>query len=106
MIYDGVLYFNNSPVVIPNSETVVTKNVKKKSKKIGAKLFDINTSDYKKLTSNKRVETIELFDKLDEKILKKFKENPITAIEEVMGIDLPDDKIEEIIKTVKEKIDK
>lgn len=72
MIYDGVLYFNNSPVVIPNSENVVTKNVKKKSKKIGAKLFDINTSDYKKLTSNKRVETIQLFDKLDEKILKKF----------------------------------
>ena len=72
MIYDGVLYFNNSPVIIPCTETVVTKNVKKKSKKIGAKLFDINTSDYKKLTSNKRVETIQLFDKLDEKILNKF----------------------------------
>lgn len=68
------MYFNNSPVTIPSTETVVTKNVKKKSKKIGAKLFDINTSDYKKLTSNKRVETIQLFDKLDEKILKKFKE--------------------------------
>ena len=68
MIYDGVLYFNNSPVIIPSTETVVTKNVKKKSKKIGAKLFNINTSDYKKLTSNKRVETIQLFDKLDEKI--------------------------------------
>lgn len=44
--------------------------------------------------------------KSDGNFLKKFKENPITAIEEVMGIDLPDDKIEEIIKTVKEKIDK
>lgn len=44
--------------------------------------------------------------KSDENFLKNFKENPITAIEEVMGIDLPDDKIEEIIKTVKEKIDK
>lgn len=44
--------------------------------------------------------------KSDENFLKEFKENPITAIEEVMGIDLPDDKIEEIIKTVKEKIDK
>ena len=74
MIYEGVLYFNNSPVIIPSTETVVTKNVKKKSKKIGAKLFNINTSDYKKLTSNKRVEIIQLFDKLDEKILKKFKE--------------------------------
>lgn len=72
LIYDGVLYFNNSPVTIPSTETVVTKNVKKKSKKIGAKLFDINTSDYKKLTSNKRVEIIQLFDELDEKILNKF----------------------------------
>ena len=72
LIYEGVLYFNNSPVIIPSTETVVTKNVKKKSKKIGAKLFNINTSDYKKLTSNKRVEIIQLFDKLDEKILKKF----------------------------------
>lgn len=44
--------------------------------------------------------------KNDEDFLKKFKDNPITAIEEVMGIDLPDDKIEEIIKTVKEKIEK
>lgn len=44
--------------------------------------------------------------KSDENFLKNFKENPITAIEEVMGIDLPDDKIEEIIKTVKEKIEK
>ena len=44
--------------------------------------------------------------KSDETFLKNFKENPITAIEEVMGIDLPDDKIEEIIKTVKEKIEK
>ena len=32
MIYDGVLYFNNSPVTIPSTETVVTKNVKKKSR--------------------------------------------------------------------------
>ena len=44
--------------------------------------------------------------KSDENFLKNFKENPITAIEEVMGIDLPDDKIEEIINTVKEKIEK
>ena len=44
--------------------------------------------------------------KSDENFLKNFKEKPITAIEEVMGIELPDDKIEEIIKTVKEKIEK
>lgn len=66
------MYFNNSPIVTPSTETVVTKNVKKKSKKIGARIFDINTSDYKKLTTNKKVETVALFDKLDAKILKKY----------------------------------
>ena len=43
----------------------------KKNKKIGAKIVDINTSDYKKLNSNKKVETVALFNKLDNKILKK-----------------------------------
>ena len=33
MIYDGVLYFNNSPVTIPSTETVVTKNDYLKNKK-------------------------------------------------------------------------
>lgn len=35
---------------------------------------------------------------------KKFQENPVKAIEEIAGVDLPDDKINEIIDTVKAKI--
>lgn len=35
---------------------------------------------------------------------EKFQENPVKALEEVMGIDLPDDKINEIITAVKTKI--
>lgn len=35
---------------------------------------------------------------------KKFQSEPIKALEEVIGIDLPDDKINEIIDAVKAKI--
>ena len=42
--------------------------------------------------------------KSDPDFEKKFKENPIKALEEVIGIDLPDDKINEIIDAVKAKI--
>lgn len=42
--------------------------------------------------------------KNDKDFAKKFKEEPIKALEEVIGIDLPDDKINEIIDAVKAKI--
>lgn len=42
--------------------------------------------------------------KSDKDFAKKFKEEPIKALEEVIGIDLPDDKINEIIEAVKAKI--
>lgn len=42
--------------------------------------------------------------KKDEDFAKKFKEEPVKALEEVIGIDLPDDKINEIITVVKKKI--
>lgn len=42
--------------------------------------------------------------KSDTKFAKKFKEEPIKALEEVIGIDLPDEKINEIITAVKAKI--
>lgn len=42
--------------------------------------------------------------KSDPDFSKKFKEEPIKALEEVIGIDLPDDKINEIIDAVKAKI--
>ena len=42
--------------------------------------------------------------KNDPNFAKKFQEEPIKALEDVIGVDLPDDKINEIINTVKAKI--
>ena len=48
----------------------------------------------------------EIVDKIknDKDFASKFKEEPIKALEEVIGIDLPDDKINDIIDAVKAKI--
>ena len=48
----------------------------------------------------------EIVDKIkkDPEFAKKFKDEPIKALEGVIGIDLPDDKINEIITAVKAKI--
>jgi predicted RNA-binding protein with EMAP domain len=48
----------------------------------------------------------EIVDKVknDKDFAKKFKENPIEAVESVIGVDLPDDKINEIVTAVKTKI--
>lgn len=40
----------------------------------------------------------------DDDFKEKFKQEPIKALEDVIGIDLPDDKINEIITAVKAKI--
>lgn len=42
--------------------------------------------------------------KSDKNLLTKFKENPTTAIEGIIGIDLPDDQIEKIVEGVKAKL--
>ena len=42
--------------------------------------------------------------KNDKDFAKKFKEDPAKALEEVSGIDLPEDKINDIITAVKTKI--
>ena len=42
--------------------------------------------------------------KNDKDFASKFKAEPIKAIEDIIGVDLPDDKINEIITAVKAKI--
>lgn len=42
--------------------------------------------------------------KNDKNFAKKFMDDPITAVEGVLGIDLPNDQIEKIIDGVKAKI--
>ena len=39
------------------------------------------------------------------RLLTKFKTDPISVIEELIGIDLPNDQIEQVAKLVKAKID-
>lgn len=43
--------------------------------------------------------------KNDKDFMEKFKSNPVSAVEEVLGVDLPEDQITNIINTVKTKID-
>jgi hypothetical protein len=40
----------------------------------------------------------------DPKILDKFKKNPTKTVEEIIGVDLPDDQINGIVDAVKSKI--
>ena len=40
----------------------------------------------------------------DKNIAEKFQKNPVKTIEELVGIDLPDDKINQIITAVKAKV--
>ena len=41
----------------------------------------------------------------DPKLLKQFKDDPIKAVEELTGVDLPDDLIRQVAELVKAKID-
>ncbi len=43
--------------------------------------------------------------KSDKEIAGKFKADPIKTVEELIGIDLPDDQIEKLVDAVKAKID-
>ena len=42
--------------------------------------------------------------KSDPKMLAEFKDNPITVVEKLLGVDLPDDIVEKIIDGVKAKL--
>lgn len=48
----------------------------------------------------------EIIDKIknDKEFAKKFKKNPVKALEDVSGIDIPQDKIEEVITAVQAKV--
>ena len=43
--------------------------------------------------------------KKDDDLLKKFKKDPVSTVEKLIGIDLPNDQIEKIVEMVKAKID-
>ena len=40
----------------------------------------------------------------DEKLLEKFEKNPASVIEELIGVDLPDDQVNQLVDGIKAKI--
>ena len=53
-----------------------------------------------------KAEITKIVDKIkdDEKLLEKFKKDPVKAVESIIGVDLPDDVIEKVVDGVKAKI--
>jgi uncharacterized protein YpuA (DUF1002 family) len=52
----------------------------------------------------KKIEEIVKKVKEDKDIAKKFKSNPIKTVEDLLGVDLPDDQINKIVEGVQAKI--
>lgn len=42
--------------------------------------------------------------KADKNILAKFQKDPVTTVEELLGIDLPNDQVEKLVEGIKAKI--
>lgn len=40
----------------------------------------------------------------DDKLLEKFQKNPASVIEEYLGLDLPDDQVNQIVEAVKARL--
>ena len=51
-----------------------------------------------------KIETMVENVKSDPSFAKKFQEDPVSAAEEVLGVDLPNDEINKILEAVKAKI--
>ena len=76
--------------------------------------YNMNGDSFKRADDGSRKEeTMDIKDKIedivskiknDKKFAKKFKEDPIKAVESVFGIDLPDEQIKPLIEGIKAKI--
>lgn len=43
--------------------------------------------------------------KSDKTLMARFQKEPVKVVEELIGVDLPDDQIEKVVEAVKAKID-
>ena len=43
--------------------------------------------------------------KTDKDLMAKFQKNPVAVVEELIGIDLPDDQINQVIEGIKSRVD-
>ena len=64
--YDGNIYHSELDLKQPKGCLSYTSNHVKDSRKINNRSYDINTSNYKKLTTNKDAKVIELYDDLED----------------------------------------
>ena len=69
--YAGNIYHPELDFEQPKGCLSYTSNHVKNSRKINNRSYDINTSNYKKLTTNKDAKVIELYDDLEDYVLKK-----------------------------------
>ena len=48
----------------------------------------------------------QIVDKLmsDDKLMEKFNKNPVSVIEDLVGVDLPDDTVNQLVEGIKAKI--
>ena len=60
--------------------------------------------DIKELIKDKVDEIVDKI-KSDKTLMARFKSEPVKVVEELIGIDLPDDQIEKLADAVKAKID-
>ena len=54
-----------------------------------------------------KAKAAELVEKIkeDPALLKEFRENPVKVVETILGVDLPDDQINQLAELIKAKID-
>ena len=54
-----------------------------------------------------KAKAAELVEKIksDPALLKQFRENPVKVVETLLGVDLPDDQINQLAELIKAKID-
>lgn len=54
-----------------------------------------------------KAKALELVEKIknDPALLKQFRENPVKVVETIIGMDLPDDQINQLAELIKAKID-
>lgn len=83
---------------------VFRNNYSKVSDHSGKNNFAGSTGKVKKMDIKGKIDEIVAKVKNDKEFAAKFKNDPIKAVESVIGVDLPDDKIKSVVEGVKAKI--
>lgn len=60
--------------------------------------------DIKEMLKDKIEEIVEKI-KSDKDIAAKFKKDPISVVEKLLGVDLPNDQLEQVAKAIQAKVD-